>query len=236
MIFNQNEFEIRCEWGAQGVAQLAPNSDVVVIVDVLSFSTCVDIATARGAQVFPFRLCDESVRTFAESVGAIPAESKRSTGEYTLSPQSLEAIPRGTRLVLPSPNGATLTLATGDTPTLCGCLRNARAVARAATRMGKRIAIIPAGERWSDGTLRPAVEDWLGAGAILNELAGNLSPEARAARASFRESNADFKTTLEQCSSGKELIAQGFTRDVQLAAEWNVSNVAPYFRNGAYVV
>lgn len=234
MVFNQNEFDIRCEWGAQGVAQLAPISDVVVIVDVLSFSTCVDIATGHGAQVFPFRLNDERVRAFAESVGAIPAGSKRSTGKYTLSPQSLEAIPRGTRLVLPSPNGATLTLATGDTPTLCGCLRNARAVAHAATRIGKRIAIIPAGERWSDGTLRPAVEDWLGAGAILNELAGKLSPEARAARASFRELNTEFKTTLEQCSSGKELIAQGFARDVELAAEWNVSNVAPYFRNGAY--
>lgn len=234
MIFNQAEFEIRCEWGAQGVAQLAPISDVVVIVDVLSFSTCVDIATARGAQIFPFRFRDESAQAFADAVDAILAEGKRSAGRYTLSPQSLEAIPRGTRLVLPSPNGATLTLATGDASTLCGCLRNARAVAAAAAALGKNISVIPAGERWSDGMLRPAVEDWLGAGAILDELAGPLSPEARAARASFRELKTHLKATLEQCSSGKELIAQGFARDVELAAEWNVSEAVPRFWDGAY--
>lgn len=41
MIYDQSEFDLRCEWGAQGVSQLASISDVVIIVDVLSFSTCV---------------------------------------------------------------------------------------------------------------------------------------------------------------------------------------------------
>lgn len=49
MKFDQADFNIRGEWGQQGVSQLAPISDVVVIVDVLSFSTCVDIVTSRGA-------------------------------------------------------------------------------------------------------------------------------------------------------------------------------------------
>jgi 2-phosphosulfolactate phosphatase len=44
MFFNQQAFMIRCEWGTCGVAQLAPESDAVVIVDVLSFTTCVEIA------------------------------------------------------------------------------------------------------------------------------------------------------------------------------------------------
>lgn len=234
MIFNQNEFEIRCEWGAGGVAQLGPISDVIVIVDVLSFSTCVDIATARGAHVYPYRFRDASAQTFAASVGAILAEGRGGTGRYTLSPQSLETVPHGTRLVLPSPNGSTLTLATGDTPTLAGCLRNAHAVANAASALGKRIAVIPAGERWSDGTLRPAIEDWLGAGAILDALDGDFSPEARGARATFRAMKADLKAALNQCSSGKELIARGFARDVELAAEWNVSDTAPRFHEGVY--
>ncbi|NJL80861.1 MAG: hypothetical protein HC815_07510 [Richelia sp. RM1_1_1] len=49
MIFNQSEFDLRCEWGEQGVIQLALVSDVVVIVNILSFSTAVEIATNNGA-------------------------------------------------------------------------------------------------------------------------------------------------------------------------------------------
>ena len=44
MYFDQAEYDLRCEWGMQGLLALAPDSDAVVIVDVLSFSTAVDIA------------------------------------------------------------------------------------------------------------------------------------------------------------------------------------------------
>lgn len=33
MIFDQRDFDVRHEWGPHGVAQLAPNSDAIVIVD-----------------------------------------------------------------------------------------------------------------------------------------------------------------------------------------------------------
>ena len=39
MTFDQTEYDIRCEWGPQGIAQLAPDSDAVIIVDVMSFTT-----------------------------------------------------------------------------------------------------------------------------------------------------------------------------------------------------
>ncbi|URD51576.1 hypothetical protein M5J74_06200 [Chroococcidiopsis sp. CCNUC1] len=70
MIFNQSEFDLRCEWGIGGVMQLAPISDVVVIVDVLSFSTCVEIATNRGAIIFPYRWQDDTAIAYAQSVNA----------------------------------------------------------------------------------------------------------------------------------------------------------------------
>jgi len=152
-----------------------------------------------------------------------------------LSPASLTAIPKDTRIVLPSPNGATLTLAAKPTPVLAGCLRNAGAVAAVAGKYGRKIAVIPAGERWKDdGSLRPAFEDLIGAGAIISHLNGHRSPEALVALAAFRAVESDLDNALRQCSSGKELIEWGFATDVLLAAQRNVSACAPLLVNDAY--
>ena len=48
--FDQSRYQVRLEWGAEGLARLAP-SDIVVVVDVLRFSTTVTDAVARGGAV-----------------------------------------------------------------------------------------------------------------------------------------------------------------------------------------
>ncbi|MBF2050421.1 MAG: 2-phosphosulfolactate phosphatase [Leptolyngbya sp. IPPAS B-1204] len=234
MTFDQAEFKIRCEWGEQGLRQLAPISQAVVIVDVLSFSTCVEIATSRGAKVFPYRWKDESALKYAQSIQAELASFERRTDSPSLAPSSLLNLSPQSRLVLPSPNGASLSLLTGKTVTIAGCLRNCRAVA-GWLRSYETVAVIPAGERWSDNSLRPALEDWVGAGAILSYLQGSLSPEAEAAVASFQHYQGSGHR-LHQCSSGKELIARGFAQDVELAAELNVSDCVPVLTNAAYYI
>ena len=235
MTYDQSEFEVRCEWGPQGLSQLALISDVIVIVDVFSFATSVEIATNRGALIVPYHLHDESAAALAVSIGATLAAPIRSRSTPTLSPQSLVNIASGMRLILPSQNGSALTLMTGGTRTLAGCFRNYAAVAAAAQTFGRRIGVVPAGERWKgDGTLRPAVEDWLGAGAIISQLAGSRSPEASAAVAAFEEARDSLGSRLQQCSSGRELIENGFEQDVILASEVNISDCVPIFSNGAY--
>ena len=227
MTFDQAEFDIRCEWGEQGVRHLAPISDAVVIVDVLSFSTAVVVAVGRGALVYPCEKREDSEVQYASSLGA-ELSGPRGQGRYSLSPASLMNIPAGTRLVLRSPNGSALTLLTGKVPTFAGCLRNAKAVATAAMRCGKRIAVIPAGERWkTDGSLRPAIEDWIGAGGIITHLQGVLSPEARAAVAVYREAKGNLVTVLQQCSSGKELVTMGYENDILMGAVEDADTVAP---------
>jgi 2-phosphosulfolactate phosphatase len=231
--FDQAGYDVRCEWGLAGLKACLPSSDVVVIVDVLSFSTSVDVAVGCGGVIYPYAHRDEQAAAFARAHGAALASRERASG-YSLSPASLQTLPAGTRLVLPSPNGATLSLATSPAHTFAGCLRNAAAVARAASAAGKRITVIAAGEHWPDAGLRFALEDWLGAGAVIAGLPGARSAEAAAAQAAFERASGDLPTILKACGSGRELIERGHAADVTLAAGLNASHVAPRLLDGAY--
>ena len=167
---------VDCEWGRAGLDALASSCEVLIIVDVLSFSTAVEIATSRRARVVPVGWAEGDPGRWSADGDTIVAGARESEGP-SLSPASLLAIDPETRLVLTSPNGAELSTRAPGKWVLTGCLRNARAVARAAARLGARIGVVPAGERWPDGSLRPAFEDWVGGGAILSHLEAERSPE-----------------------------------------------------------
>ena len=230
---------IRCEWAREGMEALRPQVAVFVIVDVLSFSTAVDIAVGRGALIYPFPLGDhEAARVAAETVGAVAAAPKRAAGgQFSLSPASLRDLNPGDRLLLPSPNGSRLSLAGGDIPVLTGCLRNAGAVAARARALAGPgdIGLIPAGERWPGDTLRPAIEDLIGAGAIIDALGGAMTAEARVACDAWRSAAPNLDAVIRDCLSGRELIERGFAIDVDLALQSEVSAVAPVLRDGTYI-
>jgi 2-phosphosulfolactate phosphatase len=231
---DQAGYDIRCEWALEGLNALRATSDAIVIVDVLSFSTAVDIALSRGAIVYPFPWNDESARSFAAKQDALLASKRGNAGGYSLSPVSLCSIPAGTRLVLPSPNGSTLCLGTGGVATFTACLRNAPAVAKRASDYGVRISVIPAGEKWAGGVLRPCLEDLVGAGAVLAEIRGKRSPEAEMAIEAFRRFRTCLQATLHDCGSGRELIQAGFAGDVDMASEYGVSPVVPLLTGGRF--
>jgi 2-phosphosulfolactate phosphatase len=256
--FDQHGFDARLEWGQAGVRLLAPLVDLVVIVDVLSFTTAVSVAVERGAAVFPHRFRDETAADRATGLGAILAQSRRDGSGPSLSPSSLMTLDCGDRLVLPSPNGATCAVLAAEVgaTVVAGCLRNASAVARFARARGGRVAVVPAGEQWPDGALRPGIEDLLGAGAILSAFSAegvpgagsaspvagasvpvvSSSPEAALAAAAFVSLRPDLRRLLADCASGRELIDQGFGQDVDLAAELDATDVVPVLRDGAFAV
>jgi 2-phosphosulfolactate phosphatase len=229
----QSPHAIRFEWGIHGVSHVANGGGVTIIVDVLSFSTCVDIVCSRNARVLPYRHKDASAAAFASAHNAVLAGG-RSDGGLSLSPQSLLEIEAGTRLVLPSPNGSTLTLACTTPVVLAGCLRNAAAVAAFASRHPGPVTVVAAGERWEDGTLRPAVEDLLGAGAVIHHLQGARSPEAAVAEAAFVGARSQLASILGSCASAVELVGRGFADDVRLASALNTSTCVPQLNDGAY--
>jgi 2-phosphosulfolactate phosphatase len=234
MFAAQQGFDVRFDWGMAGLRHVGSLCPAVVLVDVLSFSTCVDIACARGAAVLPYPHNDASAEDYAQQQRALLA-GPRDRGGLSLSPGSLQALTPGTRLVLPSPNGSTLARACHAPIVIAGCLRNAGAVASAVMRSsGGPVAIIAAGELWPDGSLRVALEDLIGAGAIVHALPGSRSPEALAAEAVFLAAREHLQDKLTACASGRELTERGHADDVRLAAQLNGSSCVPRLVDGVF--
>lgn len=247
-LFSQGGYALRFDWGVSGAE--GSQADLAVVVDVLSFSTAVSIAVDKGMVVYPYRWADESAQTFARERDAVLAvgrlEVLRSGGVTpSLSPTALLSCEPVARLVLPSPNGSSISeaLRLREVEVAIGCLRNASATARHvqnALEAGQTVTFIAAGELWgADNSLRPCLEDHLGAGAALATLAGagfgdRMSPEARAAALLFSAHAPTLGQTIRDCVSGKELDARGFDSDVAAASELDASPNVPVLIEGAF--
>ena len=205
--FDQSRYQVRMEWGEAGLARLAP-ADIIVVVDVLRFSTTVIDAVERGE--------DDAgdAETHAAWIDAVAVA---------------EAAAQAGALVL------------------LGALRNASAVAEAILaeqqRRGTRtsVSIIAAGERTgrdAASAVRYAVEDQLGAGAIVDALAvrgiDHTSPDAAVAGEAFRALRRATTHLLTASGSGLELIAEGRRDDVVAAAALDAASVVPVLRGGVF--
>lgn len=227
------------EWGPTGAAALA--APTTVVVDVLSFTTTLSVAVEAGMTVFPFRWKDERAEAYAADRGAVLARGRSQRDGVSLSPVSVRTAVGVERLVLPSPNGSTISLGLAQAgATVVGAsLRNRTAVARWLLERGGDVAVIAAGERWPDDTLRPAVEDLWGAGAVIAALVdlgvGDLGSEARVAEQAFRAVEPRLDEELHACASGVELVDMGFAGDVAVAAELDDSRVVPVLESDAFV-
>ena len=100
--FSQDKFDVRLEWGLPAIDYLAGNADCVMIVDVMSFSTCVSLAVENGARIYPYPWKDESAIEYGMKVGAKTASSdRRFSGKgYSLSPASIRNISEGETLTI----------------------------------------------------------------------------------------------------------------------------------------
>ncbi|NMP29284.1 hypothetical protein GW590_20760 [Rahnella sp. SAP-1] len=234
--FAQHTYDVRLEWGMAAVEHLAQDVDCIVVIDVISFATCVSIAVDRGAMLLPYPWKDHSAKEYAQQKGATVAHAERRVddAEFSLSPQSLLTLPADYRLVLPSPNGSAITFKAKETAAtiFCASLRNLQATAAVCQKFS-RILLVPCGERWPDGSLRPALEDLTAAGGIAAGLRGKqLSPEAQAAAVLYQHSDL---SRLKDCGSARELIGRGFARDVDLCLQQNVSSLACILKNDAFI-
>jgi 2-phosphosulfolactate phosphatase len=236
-------YGVRFDWGPVGAARASRHGGVIVIVDVLSFTTAVSVAVDRDVVVYPAAAGDQRARELARAVDGVLAVGRRDVTEehpWSLSPAALRSGTAPRRLVLPSPNGSAIAAA-AEGLVVAACLRNARAVAvwlgEHAHAGNEAITVIAAGERWPDGSMRPALEDFLGAGAVIAALAdvsgSKESPEAACARAAYRATQA-VPDAVRNCVSGVELRSDGFGEDVEVAVELDASDGVPVRVDGAF--
>lgn len=232
----QDGADVRLAEGPSDLAAMAPLAGTVVVVDVLSFSTCVSVTVGGGSTVLPLPWRDERAAGAAAGAGALLA-GPRSLTAPSLSPASLRSLPAGTTLALPSPNGAWAVLTAAEhAGVVVGCLRNAQATAAVVAASTRPVVLAAAGERWADGSLRPALEDRFGAGLIAALLADHglsLSPEASAA--AVLASHSDLPSTVRDCASGRELVAAGFAADVDCAVDLDVDGRTAVLHEGRLV-
>lgn len=217
---SQLPFRCRLEWGHEGASRAADRQDVVAIVDTLRFSTTASVVVAHGAIV---RMMERREAPVAGDGGDI------------LSPGRYEDVSPGAHVALWSLNGAMCCRGARDASRLfVASLINARAAAEAITAVAREergVSVVACGERrmqaHGDGPLRFALEDYLGAGAILSYLRGSKSPEARVCQAAFEASREDLPALLLDSTSGRELRQKGLAADVKYAARLNLLDTVP---------
>jgi 2-phosphosulfolactate phosphatase len=208
---------VRFEWGVEGLRSMMEPGELAIVIDVFVFSTTVSVAVEKGAAAVP-------VARVVGDPGGTPRDG--------VFPTALLDVAAGTEVALPSRNGATCTAvaAGAGAIVLAGSLRNATAVGRYAAASGRSVSVVAAGERWSDGTLRVAFEDLVAAGAVLSAFGtGDLSPEAQAAVGAFDAVRDDLPARLLACRSGRMMVDHGHARDVELAAQLDVTDLVPVF-------
>jgi 2-phosphosulfolactate phosphatase len=243
-VLMQRDVPVHFDWGPTAAKALGEGDGCLVIIDILSFTTAVSVAVSRGMEVLPYRFGDRGLTAFAAARGArfaVKRHEVTSERPWSLSPVALSGAPVTRRLVLPSPNGSAIASEAAG-PAVAACLRNCTAVVRwlLEQRFGteeRPIAVIAAGERWPDGSLRPALEDALGAGAVLAQLQSvgcELSSEARAMAALYNATD-QIAEAIRSSVSGRELILTGYGGDVTVALEADSETVVPVLLNGAFV-
>lgn len=238
--FDQSPFQCRVDWGPKGTVEAASRNDIIIIVDILSFSSTVTTALHQGAIIYPFSM-EGDINAFGLSVGAEVLfgriEGKR-LNRPSLSPTSFKDYYTDKKFVLSSANGATCTKISGKVPAiLIGCFLNISAVASVANKIQKttnaNITVIACGERWSNAKenedkLRPCIEDYLGAGAILNLLEGTKSPESKVCIKTFKSSEKELEELILESGSGRELIGKGFSEDIKHSLRLDIFQEVPF--------
>ena len=203
----------------------------VAVFDVLRATTTMTAALAAGV---------EEIRLFGDLASAKSAADTCTTprllcGESAClppegfdlgnSPGQFTADHRGAILYMCTTNGTRALLAAREAPlVLTASTVNAAAIARVLKQSGREVTLLCAG---TQGQI--AMEDVLGAGVVIDALAGLgevtlLSDIARIAHRFFMTGRNELPKLFRDAEGGRNVIAAGLEADIDFAARVSVLN------------
>jgi 2-phosphosulfolactate phosphatase len=214
---------------------------VVVVLDVLFATTTMVTALANGArEVIP--VLDEAAARLR--FGDFPADACVLSGELMAEtlpgfahPAPLALLEHGVQgksVIYSTTNGTVaMSQAAGAAHVYCGALLNAAALARhvARSHAGETVLIVCSGSANNFN-----LEDFVGAGAVVAQLAGmlgaaaDLSDAAKAALAVYR--GAKLPEALLDCRVGRMMAKRGLAREVEFASRENEYEIVPVLKDG----
>ena len=242
----QRAYAVRLDWGPTGAAAIASRRRpgrgrrrALLHHDAVG-------RRRPRAEVLPYRWRDASATAYAAERGATLAAGRFEGGPGSCQPVAggdERAVVGRDQLVLPSPNGSTISaaLADADLTVVAACLRNRARSPAGSRRDSRRVR----SSRWS----RPASAGPTAACgrplricgvpdaviAALLDPDGGLSPEAAPrVRSPIGAARPTLADAPRGCASGQELIAAGFGDDVEVAGRVDVSDVVPVLADGAF--
>ena len=216
---------VKIDWGIEGLKYALRDNDIVIIVDVMRFSSAAVTAAAEGFTIYPVPNNDKG-RELAEGIGAELA-GKAPEARFSLSPLSYieNRQHSNKKVVLASPNGATCAAQIKEYDTgYIGCFLNAEAVARRA-------------EREASASGRDfAPEDYLGAGAIISFMSLPKSTDAVLCESAFNAVRDNLRGLLLESYSGRWLLQNDAQKDLEHLLRINYYDIVPEINNGKIVI
>jgi 2-phosphosulfolactate phosphatase len=198
----------------------------VVVFDVLRATTTMTAALAAGVR---------EIQIFGD-IASVREAAARTTGEprpllcgeiHALMPPGFDlgnspgalnpTSHAGRTLFMSTTNGTRAIIAARSAKLLLiGALVNASAVARAVVKSGLDVTLLCAGTNGE-----PAIEDVIGAGAVIDAIGGGaeLEPDvAQMALRLFRGARNDLRNAIAEGTGGRNVIAAGLDPDIDFAA------------------
>jgi 2-phosphosulfolactate phosphatase len=219
------------------------HGEIVVVVDVLRFSSSVIVALDRGAKsIIPVKTLVQAKRLYNRDRRLILAGErggKRPKGFHLgNSPTELRrATLKDKTLVMTTTNGtAALEYLRGAKPLLIGSFINARAVSEKVpelSRDGTGISIVLASN--AGGFF---LEDLICAGLLVSSLTGRrgeMNDAARAARLAWLTSSSDLEAAVRESFHAKYLESIGYGEDVDFCLRRDAYDVLPLLRRNRIV-